>query len=325
MKKMNKILIYGMVALGLVTSFLLQSCDSESYDVEGETQNFVYMNLQEWAPANYPKNTFLFSVFRTPISSTLTSGANVKLSVQCTKPASEDIKVTLEIDRTAKKEGYTSFPEGFSVTMDKTELIIPQGETVSSGLITVTMEEDKWNLFKENVYLLPIKITSVSNAELSQTLHSTYIAVKTDYSNCVSGATTVPGTKITDRSTWTAAVNGENEGLNIPRMFDGISNTYASFAAGALEVDLQKVYSSVSGMQFNFSSTNYAMTAATIYTSATGKDDYEWQGSISIARATLESIQFYGLVDVRYIKIQMTDYNSRGLRPTEFNVFQKTN
>lgn len=325
MKKMNEILRYGMITLGLVTSFLFQSCDSESYDVEGETQNFVYMNLQEWAPANYPKNTFLFSVFRTPVSSTLVSGANVRLSVQCTKPASEDIKVAFEIDRTVRMEGYTSFPEDFSVTMDKTELIIPQGEMVSSEQITVIMEEDKWNLFKENVYLLPIKITSVSNAELSQTLYSTYIAVKTDYSNCVSGATTVPGTKIMDRGTWTATVNGDNAGLNIPNLFDGVSNTYASFAAGTFEVDLQKVYSSVSGMQFNFSSATYAMTAATIYTSATGKDDYEWQGSISIARAALESIQFYGPVNVRYIKIQMTDYNSRGLRPTEFNVFQKTN
>lgn len=321
MMKRNNSWKYCLMTLGLAGLFILQSCDSESYDVNGDTQNFVYMNLQQWSPINCPKNTFMYSVFRTPVSSELTSGTDVKLSVQCTQPASKDITVTFEVDRSAQLEGFTPFPANVAVTMDKKELVIPQGQTKSSEEITVSVEEGKWSLFQEDIYLLPIKITSVSNAELSRTLKSAYIGVETDYSNCVSGATSVPGTKIADRSTWTAAVNGSDAGVT---MFDGKTNTYASFNTGTFEVDLQKVCQNVTGMQFDFTTTNYAMTAATVYTSATGKDDYELQGSITITRKTSEFIQFYGPVNARYIKVEMTEYNSRyGLRLTEFNVFQQ--
>lgn len=321
--KNNKLWKYSLAALGMASAFVFHSCDSDVYDVEGETQNIVYMNLQEWSPVDCPKNTFLFNVFRTPVSAELTSGGEVKLGVHCTQPASQDIKVTFEIDKGASVEGYTAFPTNVAVALDKTELVIPQGEMSSSEKITVSVEDGKWGMFQEDLYLLPIRITSVSHAELSQLLSSAYIAVKSDYTNCMNGATSVPGTMLEDRSAWKATVDGEDAGGN---MFDGATNTYKAFNSGTFEVDLQSVHQNISGMRFDFSSRNYSIVAATVYTSATGTGDYELQGSVSMTRNTPQYIRFYGPVSARYVKIEMTEYNSRyGLRLTEFNLFQESN
>lgn len=320
MMKKNIIWKYSLVALGITSVFIFQSCDSESYDVKGETQNLVYINLQEWSPVDCPKNTFLFNVFRTPISAELINGGDVELDVQCTKPASQDIKVTFEIDRNVQLEGYSPFPDDVKVTLDKTELVIPQGEMLSSDKIILSVEDGKWGLFTEDVYLLPIKITSVSHAELSQSLSSAYLAVKTDYTNCVNGATSVAGTKIADRSTWKAVIDGEDAGTAI---FDGSTSTYNSFSSCTFEVDLQNVQQGISGIQFNFSNQNYSLSAATVYTSTTGSGDYELQGSTSISRSTSQYVRFYAPVDARYIKIELTAYSTRGIRLSEFNLYKE--
>ncbi len=43
--KINTHILGLLVVVGL---FSLQSCDDESYDIEGSNQNYVYINVNRW-------------------------------------------------------------------------------------------------------------------------------------------------------------------------------------------------------------------------------------------------------------------------------------
>ncbi|MCS3329819.1 hypothetical protein NXX31_13915 [Bacteroides thetaiotaomicron] len=81
--KINTHILGLLVVVGL---FSLQSCDDESYDIEGSNQNYVYINVNRWTSTEYPQNTFVYEVLRTPIGSSLESGPEiVKVGVRSTK------------------------------------------------------------------------------------------------------------------------------------------------------------------------------------------------------------------------------------------------
>ena len=54
--KINTHILGLLVVVGL---FSLQSCDDESYDIEGSNQNYVYINVNRWTSTEYPQNTFV--------------------------------------------------------------------------------------------------------------------------------------------------------------------------------------------------------------------------------------------------------------------------
>ena len=55
--KINTHILGLLVVVGL---FSLQSCDDESYDIEGSNQNYVYINVNRWTSTEYPQNTFVY-------------------------------------------------------------------------------------------------------------------------------------------------------------------------------------------------------------------------------------------------------------------------
>ena len=75
--KINTHILGLLVVVGL---FSLQSCDDESYDIEGSNQNYVYINVNRWTSTEYPQNTFVYEVLRTPIGSSLESGPEIVMS-----------------------------------------------------------------------------------------------------------------------------------------------------------------------------------------------------------------------------------------------------
>ena len=50
--KINTHILGLLVVVGL---FSLQSCDDESYDIEGSNQNYVYINVNRWTQQNILK------------------------------------------------------------------------------------------------------------------------------------------------------------------------------------------------------------------------------------------------------------------------------
>ena len=81
----------------------------------------------------------------------------------------------MDIDNCASIGEFSSFPDGVKVTLDKKELVIPAGSMLSSDSVTIEIEDGKWSEFVNTSYLLPLKVTSVSNAALSETHSSAYL------------------------------------------------------------------------------------------------------------------------------------------------------
>ena len=135
--KINTHILGLLVVVGL---FSLQSCDDESYDIEGSNQNYVYINVNRWTSTEYPQNTFVYEVLRTPIGSSLESGPEiVKVGVRSTKVASKDITVTLDIDNCASIGEFSSFPDGVKYALRQDPDVILIGEirdieTLSSAM-----------------------------------------------------------------------------------------------------------------------------------------------------------------------------------------------
>lgn len=307
----------------LIGTLLIQSCsDDEIFDVVGSAENKVYLNTQSWSPVNAPKNSMVFNVTNTPEGSIIANAEKIEIrfGVQCTHPATTDILVRFEPDNSLITTGYKVFPDGVKRTMDKTELTIPKGATMSRDSITISVSKDDLGLLTVGQYMAPVKIASVTNAKASDNLTSAYLLVKTTYTNCVDQATSVPGTAAV-RTGWKAAVNGADQAN---KLFDNNRNTYFYGSNFTLEVDLGSVHENITGLGMGYYSQSYSMGSADIYTSDTDADHYELQGSPTFARSTPQYVQFYKTVKARYIKIVVTSGTSAsGVAISEFNVYQE--
>lgn len=306
----------GFWIVTIIVSLFIQSCsDDESYDVIGDTQNKVYINNYMWSPTNAPDNSFLFSIISTPVG---TKGeVSVKFPVKCTKMASNDVNVHLEVDNSLVVDGYSTLPDNVKMTVEANELIIAKGNMISGDSISISIAADQLDLLEINEsYMVPVKISSVSGAESGSNLTAVYLIVNTSFSNCVNQPESVSGT-VADRTGWTATSNGADVG-NV--LFDDDSWTYVYDSNYTLEIDLGAVSSNVKGFKMNFYNSSYAIGSANIYTRSTNTDEYELQGSPSFLNASEQFVEFYEAVNARYIKIEITGSYSGWVAMTEFNM-----
>ena len=309
---LNKYII-GLLAVGGI--FCFQACSDESYDVEGSSLNQVYINMNRWSSTENLQNAFVYEVMRTPVGSTLKSGPEkVKIGVRSTKVASEDITVTLDIDKNTFIGNYSSFPNGVNISLDKHTLTIPAGSMLSSDSVTVEIEDGKWDEFADDSYLLPLKIISVSNAELSEGHSLAYLVVNTAFTNCVEG------TLVSDRSSWTATYKGADAGRVF---FDGNNRSYISQDRSNVEliVDLSKECTGISGFRLTHYGSWYSCSSATVSISVDG-ESYMNQGSVSLpSYSSPQYIRFYENVNARYLKLDLAP-GGYGVVLTEFDMYQ---
>ncbi|MDD4193045.1 MAG: DUF1735 domain-containing protein [Mangrovibacterium sp.] len=324
---MKKLLHLKQIAscFALAGVLLMQACsDDEIFDVMGSTENKVYIHTQSWSPIDAPKNSVVFNITNTPAGSIIANAdkIEVKFGVQCTHPAANDILVKFEVDNSLPTEGYQGLPSGVALLIDKTEIVIPRGATKSSDSITVSIGSEHLHLFSAGQYIAPLKISSVTNAKLSDNLSSAFLLVKAAFTNCLDQATSVPGTAA-ERTGWMAKVNGGDQGN---KLFDDNRRTYFLGDNFTIEVDLGAVYENITGLKLDFYAWYYAMGTANIYTSATSENDYELQGTPSFPGSTPQYVRFYAPVSARYIKVEITSpsYSSDyGSAVTEFNLYQE--
>lgn len=313
---------YTFCSLFMVAAMGFSACSDDTYDVVGDPENRVYMKTGGWSDDGTLQNVYTLDVLRTPVSATLESGSRkIKLGVRSTKPTATDVKVTLELDKDTVIDGYSVFPSGVNVTLDKNELTIPTSTMASVDSITLSIEDGKWELFVDKTYALAVKLTSVSNAILSEEYDYAYILLKSTYTN-LADATSLEGTQIEDRNDWTCTVNSSVSGA---RLFDGNKRTYPGQFGGTptYEIDLNKVYNKITGFMLTHYNRWYGASVATVYTSLTG-DSYESQGTVSLSAASTQYIRFYQEIDARYIKIVLTPiYSNYGNVMTEFNMYRK--
>lgn len=328
MKMLSK---YKYALSGLViaiSALFLASCeDKESFDVEGSSDNIVFINNQSWSPINI-KNGFLFNIEKTPLGNTLLNAEKIegKFTIQCTQEAKEDIIVKFETDNSVIPDGYTKLPNGVVLKMDKSELVIKKGAKIANDSITISIDVASGQLenFDLGSCMAPVKIASVNSAKVSE-FKSACLVIKTAYNNIKSA--TVPGGAVSnDKTGWIANVNGSSTNLIV----DGVTTSTNYYAANSfpldLEIDMGAVQSNILGLQVRYSNQNYSSVGKVeVYSSTTNSTDgYTLQGAVTLSRAQLQYVSFIGAIDARYIKLKIASpySTSYGLRIQEFYIYQ---
>ena len=315
---MNTLLKHGAYCMiAMATCFLFSCRDEQTFDITGDIVNKVYIN-------NYLSSSGVSStVTITPAS---TPDLTMRFPIQCTRFASEDIRVRFSLDPSLTAEDYSPFPEGFTVVVDHPEVVIPKGAVCSADSVSVSIDGDMQKL-PNGKYIYSVKMMSVSgDAQISADFSAVNVKIQSNWTNSINNGTTLPGgTAITPKSGWSAT------GIaNSPeRLFDANTATSSYASTGAvtppvtIEIDMKANYDAVTGFRFAYSSNSYCMTRAIIYTK-TETGDYEFQGDVTLTRATSQVIRFYQPVNARFIKLEVqTVYNnSYGLRITDFNAYR---
>jgi hypothetical protein len=316
-------------ALAVIMSSMLffTSCsEEETFDVVGSSENKVFLNTQLWSPVGVA-NGVVFNITKTPLEVIIQDAEKIETRIvaRCTKPAETDIRVQFTYDPSLLMDSYALLPGGLTLSMDKSEVTIPKGATVSSDSIVLSIEGDL-SLFDAGAYMAPIKIVSAGDALLSDMITASLI-VKAAFNNIESGATSVPGAAL-NRSGWSATLGG----ADASNIFDNSNNTYSSGSALplVLEVDMQSVQSNITGIRLQNQSRNYCMSAVNVYVKQGVSDEYILQGRASLSRPSNiqtypQFIRFISKVDARYIKLEILSfvYSGYPVRLSEFIPYQE--
>jgi hypothetical protein len=301
----------GMLMIAVV---LIGGCkDNIEYNVTGDAINRVYINTQ----SEYI-NTFNLSVLHTPLGST----GNVVASfpVQCTQNAAADLAVTFVVDSSlvdvynmAHSTKYKKVPSGVVVNVSS-GLTIPKGGIISADSLTVSIDSLGMSLLTDTLYMVPIRIATISNASntaISSNLSIVYVIIKTSWTNCYNSPTSVPGTLISPRTAWTAtfandSISRSNTGTAAKGLFDGSTTTYwylSPVKQFILTVNLATVYSGITGIRINTNSTSYDLTQVDVNTSTDGVN-WVFQGNPTLSTANAyQYIEFYSPINAQYIRI----------------------
>ena len=337
----------SFVLLGLG---VFQACDDvvDPLEIKGSSENAVFISADvEWAPVDALLNSSYYTITRTLTGNVTSTATKMEGSfvAKCLFPAANDIIVQFEIDNSLMPSAYNPLSEGVRFTVDKYELTIPKGETVSDDKVTFAIniaDVDKFYLpnYYDGVtyaYMSPIiKIASVANANVSTNINTTMasIAVKgSSVTNLTTGSTTVPsGAEVTTKTGWTATVAG----TSYPILLDGATGTSASTYVSAtslpvtLEVDMQSVQTGIRGIRLQHGARDYHASAVNVYIKETESEEYRLQGPrLALSRPANTApyphyIRFTNAVSARYIKLEFTTvYNaSYGVRLTEFSIYR---
>ena len=306
--------MFGVVAL--------QSCNgSEEFDIDGDPENKVFINTLNAGTPDIPQNSVVFALTKTPTSVLVTNGSSIEFqfSVQCRRPAEKDIIVKFGVDRSEVLPSYMSFPEGAGIEMDKTELIIPKGATISQDKMTVSIKNESLGLFSTlGDYMTSIKVASVENASTSN-LTTIPLIINTRFSNIASVGTTSSGTAIS-KTGWSAT-----GGTNPARLYDGTTTTssYATIPYNTdIILDMASVQTAISLIRFTYSAAGYVMRTVEIYTRETSSEEWKSQGTASTTSTnTNHYITFHEKVNARYIKfVFLTGANASAVRIVELYV-----
>ncbi len=313
--------ILGLSAMALACG-ALTSCDDDNYDVVGNPNNLVYINIAHETPANLPKNTYNFDLAQTPAGPILVSEpGDVELYVQSTKNAPNDITVKLEVAPEIEVEGYEKFPEnsGVVVTLPENTVTIAKGTNRSNSIVaSVDFSNADWSKFDGKVYVLPIRISSVSNGGVASVEKNlAYVGVNVEHFDGMLNpkATSPVGTAITDYSGWTGSysVPATNKGgtINMSRLTDNNRNTYPILVFNhadkvneevIIDIDMASE-KTITGFMFRYYGIYYTIKDGTVYTSTDGVD-YTEQGTLSWEDNGYERyFMFWEPTKTRYIRL----------------------
>lgn len=231
MKNIFKSFLIVLAAVSMVTACV----EKEESAMDPYATNFVYLK----APlASTYKATFSTAGNWKTQPDTLAS----YMQIRCTKPAPQDINVTVEIDEsmveaynTAKGTDYKFFP-GLELLQDS--FVISKGEYVSADTLKTKITDfDALLAGGTQTYIVPVRMTKASAGTLSESNHFYIFYEAAELFGQMTGE--YAGTKI-DRSGWKIYIDGRDV---TGTLTDGskYSDVYY-ISENVINVDLGQVY-----------------------------------------------------------------------------------
>lgn len=334
----------------LIIAFVFVSCaKTSSFDVTGDPQVKFFTNNTSYG--NVPQNAFVYGAVNVPDASgsgllnlSSTIPASIQFPVYATGPVSQDVTITAVPDTTliaaynaAYGTNYAALPAGILNTDTALVAHIPKDSTMSVDSITITSNAANLTACTDTAYIVPVRLSAVSNPEVGAITATTsqqviYIILNVEQRLIKYNATTadVQGTLISPRTSWSVSFTPSL--TTSGSITDGSTTTYARWTPpvspyGEVDVNMQ-ASKNVSGIRlYTSTSSTYAPTQVTVYVSNDGIN-YTLMGSPLKANITYTSgydyILFYKAIAAQYIKVQLyysTSTNTNNGRVAEFDVY----
>lgn len=349
---MNKMqIISRLLPLALCLGALcLSSCnDDEQYDVVGQQGSRVYMNSGK---SNGIQNVLgTAEIIHTPVME-IGSNTSFSFAVNCAGRPAGPVEVSFaycpeEVVAFNEKHGtsYAVLPENTlemgvlrlpdeegNRELDplRTGVTIPAGGLKSADSLTLRIPERAWASLTEPAYLIPVRIVSVSGAQLAanEGYDRAYALVNTSVRLVNPSPTEADFAKVKlceDRSAWSAelAEGSTSRSGAAENLFDGNTSSLWNFTSPyTFVVDLGSVRR-VAGVQLRCQYAEWGYQLQSWLTEYS-TDNETWEsfesGTPYADGSRVQSVLLYGSVEARYLKLTLRPSYFMGL--TEMNIYE---
>ncbi len=299
-----------------------QACNkTESFDIIGDSNTYAYISTSNETP-NDVQNEKVFVATQTPIGTF--SNVDLKFPVRVNKLTSE-LTASVGIDNALVQEyntshgtDYLSLSESI-IELTNTSISIEAGETHSGESVSFRIANTKVAELEPGNYLVPIKLTSVSNnVHISSNLNTVYVKIHVSESLYIGkenvASADMLGSLIgsSDYNTWT--YTSSHTSSPISNLWNTRTSNYLSFSADpAIIVFDMKNTKKISGLRVysrNATTNSPENTFSHVkFSLSTDGTTYTEIADFPREKMNLQSgyqyIGMYGAVEARYIKLEL--------------------
>ena len=320
-----------MVSLFAVVA-VFQSCEKkETFDVTGDVETRIFINTEGRNSLANLKNSYTYTIQHTLEGSTSNAEIQAKFPVLSTKPVNSNVTVTAEVDNslitaynTANNVSFEKLPSEV-INLTKMSATIEQGSSISVDQILVSIDQSKFAGLTAAAYLLPIKLTSISNnsAQISSNYQTAYIVINTKE---VLVKPNVPasgmfGALVTNYSTWGITASATPNTGAAAQMFDNSLTTRWGFATQPLTINADMMETkNIGGFRlFAYrAATGFLFSNVTVSVSTDGVTYKELGTATNTTMINASGYQYIGLyktVQARYVRfvVNWTSTSQRGI------------
>jgi len=311
-----------MVSLFAVVA-VFQSCEKkETFDVTGDVETRIFINTEGRNSLANLKNSYTYTIQHTLEGSTSNAEIQAKFPVLSTKPVNSNVTVTAEVDNslvtaynTANNVSFEKLPSEV-INLTKMSATIEQGSSISVDQILVSIDQSKFAGLTAAAYLLPIKLTSISNnsAQISSNYQTAYIVINTKE---VLVKPNVPasgmfGALVTNYSTWGITASATPNTGAAAQMFDNSLTTRWGFATQPLTINADMMETKTIGGFRLFAyraATGFLFSNVVVSVSDDGVSYKELGTATNTTMVNASGYQYIGLyktVRARYVRLALT-------------------
>lgn len=305
----------------LLAGNIFQACDKdESFDVVGSGNTFAYINTWNQS-ASAVQNEQVFNVTQTPIG--IFGDISLDFPVRVNK-LTKEFTAALAIDNSLveaynQKNGtqYLTLPES-NMELTNSSLNIQEGATLSTDSVSFHIEKTKVAEFEPGDYLVPIRLTTVSNGvHISSNLNTVYLKIHVRRATQVAKeqvrAAEMLGTLIPSSQYNTWSYSSDQTSSPIANLWSTRTSSYLSFTSNpATLVFDMKSPKKISGLRVyarNATSDPLNTFAQVKFSLSMDGISYTEIADFSRDKMITENgyqyIGMYGPVEAQYIKLEL--------------------